>query len=122
MEDKKYYELLEFLQEEKEDKKWKYIEWANQFKKNGGQIFKNNQRVIPCSQVLRLISIFYDLPTAGHQLKDAVWEQMRQRYQWDGMYKDIADYIKICYECQMRGGPKKNNPIRMIPPMDLFQR
>ena len=38
------------------------------------------------------------------------------------MYKDIVDYIKICYECQMRRGPKKKNPIRMIPPMDLFQR
>ena len=38
------------------------------------------------------------------------------------MYKDIVDYVKTCYECQMRGGSKKNNPIRIIPPMDLFQR
>ena len=47
---------------------------------------------------------------------------MKQRYQWDGMYKDITDYVKICYECQIRGGPKKNNLIRMISLMDLFQR
>jgi transposase InsO family protein len=38
------------------------------------------------------------------------------------MYKDIADYVKTCYECQIREESKKNNPIRMIPPMDLFQR
>src|ERR1043165_4544120 len=38
------------------------------------------------------------------------------------MYKDIEEYIKTCYECQMREGPKKNNLIWMIPPMDLFQR
>ena len=38
------------------------------------------------------------------------------------MYKDVEEYVKICYECQIRGGPKKNNSIRMISPMDLFQR
>ena len=38
------------------------------------------------------------------------------------MYKDVEEYIKICYECQIRGGLKKNNPIWMIPPIDLFQR
>ena len=111
MEDKKYFELLDYLQGEEGEKSWEYIEWANQFEEKGGQIFKNNRRIIPRSQVLRLISIFHDLPTAGHQSKDAVWEQMKQRYQWDGMYKDIADYVKICYECQMRGELKKNNPI-----------
>src|ERR1044072_2706106 len=122
MEDKVYYELLDFLQDKEKEKSEKYIEWANQFEEKEGQLFKNGRRIVPRSQVLRLISIFHDLPTAGHQSKDAVWEQMKQRYQWDGMYKDIVDYVKTCYECQMRGGPKKNNPIRMIPPMDLVQR
>ena len=77
MEDKKYYELLEYLQKGKEEKSLKYIEWSKQFEKRGEQIFKNNRRIIPRSQVLRLISIFHDLPTAGHQSKDAVWEQMK---------------------------------------------
>jgi len=72
MEDKKYYELLEFLQSRDEEKGWKYIEWANQFEEIRGQIYKNNRRIVPRSQVLRLISIFHDLPTAGHQSKDTV--------------------------------------------------
>ena len=38
------------------------------------------------------------------------------------MYKNIEEYIKTYYKYQMRGEPKKNNLIRMIPPMDLFQR
>src|ERR1044072_6341456 len=108
MEDKKYYELLDSLQDKGKEKSWRYIKWANQFVEKGGQIFKNNRRIIPRSQVLRLISIFHDLPMAGHQSKDAVWEQMKQCYQWDGMDKDIVDYVKTCYECQMRGGPRKN--------------
>ena len=38
------------------------------------------------------------------------------------MYKDVEEYVKTCYEYQIRGRPKKNNSIQMIPPMDLFQR
>src|ERR1043165_4516025 len=121
MEDHKYYQLLEYLQGDRKEGK-KYMEWAEQFTKKGGQVFKGDKRLIPRSQVLRIISIFHDLPTATHQSKDAVTEQIRKRYIWDGMYKDVEEYVKTCYECQMRGGPKKNNPIRMIPPMDLFQK
>src|ERR1043165_9613126 len=107
MENKKYYELLEFLENGGKEKDAKYIESANQFEEKGGQIFKNNRRIVSRSQVLRLISIFHDLPMAGYQSKDAVWEQMKQRYQWDGMYKDIADYVKTCYECQMRSEERR---------------
>ena len=73
MENEKYYQLLEHLQGEgKEEKGWKYIEWANQFDEQGGQIFKNNRRIISYSQVLRFISIFHDLPIVAYQSKDAV--------------------------------------------------
>ena len=34
----------------------------------------------------------------------------------------MKEYVKTCYECQIRGEPKKNNLIRMIPPINLFQR
>ena len=121
MEDQKYYQLLEYLQGDRKVGK-KYMEWAEQFKEKGAQVFRSDKRLIPRSQVLRVISIFHDLPTAAHQSKDAVWEQIKRRYVWDGMYGDVEEYVKTCYECQMRGGPKKNNPIRIIPPMDLFQR
>ena len=51
-----------------------------------------------------------------------VWSIVGSNNVWDGMYRDVEEYVKTYYECQMRGGPKKNNLIRMIPPMDLFQR
>ena len=77
MEDKKYYDLLDFLQDREKEKSWEYIEWANQFEEKGGQLFKNNRKIVSRSQVLRLISIFHDLPMAEHQSKDTVWEQMK---------------------------------------------
>ena len=79
MEDQKYYQLLEYLQEDWKGGK-KYIKWAKQFKEKGGQVFKGDKRLIPRSQVLRVISIFHNLPTAAHQSKDAVWEQIKRRY------------------------------------------
>ena len=98
MEDQKYYQLLEYLQGERKEGR-KYMEWAEQFTEKEGQVFKRDKRLIPRSQVLRIISIFHDLPTAAHQSKDAVWEQIKRRYVWDGMYKDIEEYVKTCYEC-----------------------
>ena len=43
----------------------------------GLQVYKEDKRLIPKSQVLRVISIFHNLPIAAHQSKDAVWEQVK---------------------------------------------
>ena len=36
MEDKKYYDLLDFLQDNEKEKSKEYVEWANQFEEKGG--------------------------------------------------------------------------------------
>jgi len=38
------------------------------------------------------------------------------------MTSDIKKYVKSCYECQRRGGPKENNQKRTIILMDIFER
>src|SRR6266498_2022017 len=38
------------------------------------------------------------------------------------MTSDIKKYVKFCYECQRRGGPKENNRKHTIVPMDIFER
>jgi hypothetical protein len=38
------------------------------------------------------------------------------------MYKDIAKYVKTCYECQQRGSTKQNNPKKTIAPTGMFER
>src|SRR6266540_2283243 len=38
------------------------------------------------------------------------------------MTSDIKEYVKSCYECQRRGGPKENNRKRTIVLMDIFER
>ena len=51
----------------------------------------------------------------------AMRQQINKRYVWKGMTSDIKEYVKSCYECQWRGGPKENNWKRTIVPMDIFK-
>ncbi len=49
-------------------------------------------------------------------------QQINKHYVWKGMTSDIKEYVKSCYECQQRGGPKENNQKRTIVLMDIFER
>src|SRR6266540_2903758 len=66
--------------------------------------------------------MFHDNPTLAHQGAEVMRQQINKRYVWKGMISDIKEYVKSCYECQRRGGPKKNNQKRTIVPMDIFER
>src|SRR6266542_5247507 len=66
--------------------------------------------------------MFYDNPTSAHQGTEAMRQQINKCYVWKGMTSDIKEYVKSCYECQRRGGPKENNQKRTIVLMDIFER
>jgi hypothetical protein len=42
----------------------------------------------------------------GHKGRVTTFEKIRKRYQWRGMYEDIAEWIKTCEECQRRSREK----------------
>src|SRR6266498_5266133 len=66
--------------------------------------------------------MFYDNTTLAHQGAEAMRQQINKRYVWKGMTSDIKEYVKSCYKCQRRGGPKENNRKRTIVLMDIFER
>src|SRR6266540_2237332 len=66
--------------------------------------------------------MFHDNPTSAHQSAKAMRQQINKRYVWKGMTSNIKEYVKSCYECQQRRGPKENNRKRTIVPMDIFER
>src|SRR6266498_5472142 len=66
--------------------------------------------------------MFHDNPTSAHQGAKAMRQQINKHYVWKGMTSDIKEYVKSCYECQQRGGPKENNQKRTIVLMDIFER
>ena len=66
--------------------------------------------------------MFHDDPTAAHQNHRTMYQHISKRYIWENMRKDIEEYAKTCFECQMRGTPKQNNPKKLIRPNDIFKR
>ena len=99
-----------------------YQQWVDQFEKKGQNIYYLGRKVIPWSLVSTIISIHHDDPTAAYQSKDVVYNLIKGRYTWQGMYKDIREYVQTCWECQHRGNTKHNNIKRTITPSGLFKR
>ena len=125
MEQTTYQELLTYHQTQdipKDALREAYKIWAQQFEENDNRLYIKGKRVIPRSEVTWIISMFHDDPTMAHQSKEAVFELIRERYTWKGMYRDIKEYIRTCWECQKRGTPRKNNRTRTIQPADIFER
>ena len=125
MEDNSYQELIEYLKRgiiPEDAPKEPYRLWAKQFQEKNNHLYMGERRVIPRYEVERVIAIYHDDPTMAHQSKDAVYQHISKRYVWGGMYRDIAEYVKTCWECQQRGTQKQNNMKRTIAPSDIFER
>ncbi len=121
MEETEYFELLEYLKGKVGGNK-DYRQWASQFKEQNNHIYYNGKRVIPRYEVTWILSMFHDDPTMAHQSKDAMYQRVSQRYEWETMRRDIIEHIRTCRKCQERGPTKKNNRKRTIETMDIFER
>src|SRR6266545_4362117 len=111
MDNEQYSELLEYLltgQLPKEADET-YEQWASQFREQNNHIYVEERRLVPRYELSWILSMFHDNPTSAHQGAEAMRQQINKRYVWKGMTSDIKEYVKSCYECQRRGGPKENN-------------
>ena len=73
-------------------------------------------------QVILLLQVLHDSPTAGHAGVNKIFQVVQQRYYWPQMFEDIRNYVKTCDDCQRRGGLQKNNIIHPIPEKAPFQQ
>jgi transposase InsO family protein len=58
----------------------------------------------------------------GHRGKDATFQQVRRRYQWKGLYEDVAEYCKTCEECQRRSRVRQEEPLHPTWSVTVFQK
>ncbi len=121
MEDKRYQELLSYLQNPTPQSE-EYEKWASQFHEKLNHVYKEERRVVPQSETKWIMSMFHDDPTKTHQSFDVMYSQISKRYIWQSMRNDIKEYVKTCFQCQQRGSMKQNNQKRTIPPTDIFER
>jgi Integrase zinc binding domain len=82
-----------------------------------GYLFKRGRkrnvpprRVVGLSeQRLEIIRGLHD--EIGHCGKQSTYDQISRRYQWKGMYDDVANYVKSCEECQRRARIRYEEPL-----------
>ena len=82
-----------------------------------GLLFKRGRkRGLPPRRVVNLESqrteIIRELhDEIGHRGKQATFEHVSRRYQWKGLYDDVAKYIRSCEECQRRARNRFEEPL-----------
>jgi len=82
------------------------------------------QLVIPRNLIDEVLASMHDDITAGHLGVAKTYDKIRQRYFWEGMYKDIAHWIGTCKDCASKKSPKRTAtaPMQSIPVEGPFDR
>ena len=90
---------------------------SRQFFIRDGYLFKRGRkRGIPARRVIGLpeqreeaIRELHD--EIGHRGVQVTFEHLARRYQWKGMYEDVAKWIKTCEICQKRARNRMEEPL-----------
>jgi len=61
-------------------------------------------------QRLAIIRELHD--ETGHRGRKATFDQVHHRYQWKGLYEDVAEYVKTCEECQRHARNRYEEPLK----------
>src|SRR5688572_11700248 len=131
MDQKKYEELLNYLEDNISDK-WDFTKLdelskeSENFEVKYGMLYqkKTNEkslRVLKRDEIDSVLFMIHNHPTGGHFGKNATYNKISTRFWWKGMYKDIENYIKTCDACQRRGnkgGKGYLNPIKVGKPFE----
>ncbi|KAI0524507.1 hypothetical protein KFK09_003878 [Dendrobium nobile] len=74
-----------------------------------GFLFKGNSLCIPNSSVrLQLIQEMHSGGMAAHLGREKTVEQVRARFFWPHLRKDVAKFVQICPVCQVYKGHRQN--------------
>jgi Integrase zinc binding domain len=101
---------------------------AKNFMVRDGLLFKRSRRGgIPPGGVVglseertKIMRELYD--EKGHLGQKATYNQIARRYQWRGMYQDVAEWVKTCDECQKIGKLRFEEPLHPTWTMTVWQK
>jgi Integrase zinc binding domain len=80
---------------------------------------KDGKLCVPIGKLRQtLMHDAHDSIVAGHLGIDQTIASIRNRFKWDGMSKDIAEYIISCDRCQ-RNKPTPSKPIGLLQPLEV---
>lgn len=115
MEENEYNRIIENIDKEK------------LYEKREGLLYRikgeKGLRVVRKYEFEGLMYMMHDNELSGHFGIEATIERIKEKYYWKNMRKDIEQYVKSCWECQMRGKPQGENrlqPIRVGEPFEII--
>ena len=84
----------------------------------------NSQLVVPQSMKYEILSNVHDHVAGAHFGIHKTFHKLKQRYWWQGMFKDVEYRCKSCVECSMRKSPQnsKKTPLLPLPVESAFER
>ena len=82
------------------------------------------QLVVSRSCIDHVLMSMHDDIFSGHLGITKTYDKIRQRYHWEGMYKDVTHWISSCKDCASKKSPKRSMtaPMQSIPVEGPFDR
>jgi transposase InsO family protein len=78
-------------------------------------IVENGALVVPANEELRTSLISTAHETEGHLGVDKTFRSLSKRYIWGGMKKQVEEFCKGCYRCQVNKPPQRKHQGTMSP-------
>lgn len=94
---------LYILKNTKNDKFIKHISRYRKELLNNGiklNIVSNVNRVVNNEMKQLILNDFHNLPTGGHAGINRMYNNIKKRYFWSGLKKDVEDFVRRCNDCQ----------------------
>lgn len=82
-------------------------------------LYKGRIFVVPNSKVKgKVLKEYHDNPLAGHQGYYKTYKQVREKYSWKGLKKDVLKYVQECMICK-RNKTEQNHPVGVLQPLPI---
>jgi hypothetical protein len=99
-----------------------YQDWVQQpplaSKVERGLVFSDAGQIrVPADATLRtrIMAELHDSPTGAHCGRDRMLSEAQRRFTWDGMARDIEQYVATCDSCQRNKHSKQLKPGLLMP-------
>jgi Integrase zinc binding domain len=89
------------------------------FEVRGGMLHKDGKLCVPIWKLPQtLMHDAHGRIVAGHLGIEKTIASIRKRFEWGGMSKDVAEYVRSCDRCQ-RNKPAPSNPIGFLQSLEV---
>ncbi|PHJ26048.1 retrotransposon ty3-gypsy subclass [Cystoisospora suis] len=76
---------------------------------------------VPVTARVHIMRLFHDSLTAGHPGAKKTLRAIRRKYTWQGMEKDVREYVSTCLKCQ-KNKPRCTKPPGLLQPLPVPSR